>query len=142
MKGLFGIFSSFNIIFIIVGVITIGIFVLTFLLIFSPKLRAKMMGNQIKATKYMLDENKENLTDIATTTGDVMIKSGKSILDNNEDALTEMATKKANIKKESIEITTRAIKDGLTKDKIYCKYCGESIDEDSEFCKKCGKKIK
>ena len=34
------------------------------------------------------------------------------------------------------------IKDGLTGEnsEMYCKYCGNLIDEDSEFCKYCGKK--
>lgn len=34
------------------------------------------------------------------------------------------------------------IKDGLTgkNSEMYCKYCGNIIDEDSDFCKYCGKK--
>ena len=102
-----------EILFTIVPILVAVVFILTFAMILSPKLRGKMMSNQIKATKYMLDENEENLKD--------------------------MATKSANISKEGIEITTRAIKDGLTKESKYCKYCGEAIDEDSKYCKKCGK---
>ena len=35
------------------------------------------------------------------------------------------------------------VSDGLTGEnsEMYCKYCGNIIDEDSEFCKYCGKKI-
>ena len=99
-----------EILFTIVPILVAVVFILTFAMILSPKLRGIMM----KATKYMLDENEENLKD--------------------------MATKSANISKEGIEITTRAIKDGLTKESKYCKYCGEAIDEDSKYCKKCGER--
>ena len=45
----------------------------------------------------------------------------------------------ADATKDGIEITTRAIKDGLTKDeRVYCKHCGSLIDKDSKFCKNCG----
>ena len=82
-------------------------------MVVSPKIRAKFMSNQIKASKYMIDEVEDDLTDIAT--------------------------KRANINKEGVEITAIAIKDGLNKSTKYCKLCGEKIDEDSKFCKKCGK---
>jgi len=55
------------------------------------------------------------------------------------DVITDLNTKDALTKKEAINITSKAIKDGLFKNK-YCKYCGDLIDEDSIFCKKCGKK--
>lgn len=105
-------FELFNIFFIVVAVIVGLIFVLTILMVVSPKIRAKVMSKQVKAAKYMIDEVEDDLTDIAT--------------------------KRANINKEGVEITARAIKDGLT-DKLYCKYCGEKIDKDSKFCKICGK---
>ena len=103
-----------QILFIIVPILIGAGFIFTFVMIFSPKFRGKMMSNQIKATKYMLDETEEDLRD--------------------------MSTRGANISKEGIEITTRAIKDGLTKDRKHCKYCGEAIDEDSKYCKKCGER--
>ena len=81
-------------------------------MIFSPKFRTKIMGTQVKATKYVLDEHKDNLHDIANTTGDIV--------------------------NPQITKTVRAFKDGL-KDQVYCKHCGESIDSDSKFCKSCGK---
>lgn len=64
----------------------------------------------------------------------------KKIYDENYDNLRDMATKKANIHKEEVEITTKAIKDGLSDNKMYCKHCGDLIDSDSEFCKHCGKR--
>ncbi len=50
-----------------------------------------------------------------------------------------MADKRADISKDAITKTTRAIKAGLTDEVIYCKHCGTEIDADSSFCKKCGK---
>lgn len=131
--------DGFNIIFVFSSIFICVVFVFTFLMIFSPKLRAKMMGKQIKATKYMMDENKENLTDITTTAGNIFVQSGENILDENEDTLKDMATRTANISKDGIEITARAIRKGITEDELYCKHCGEVIDADSKFCKKCGK---
>lgn len=106
---------------------------------FSPKLRGKFMSRQIKSLKYMVEDSKDDLTDITTTTSNAAIKAQKNILDQNEDILKDITTRKANISKEGIEITTNAIRKGLTKDSIYCKHCGKLIDSDSKFCKICGK---
>lgn len=39
------------------------------------------------------------------------------------------------------ELAARRIKKGfMDTEKIYCKYCGEHIDNDSKFCKSCGQK--
>lgn len=129
----------FEIMFTIVPIMVICTFIFTFAMMLSPKLRGKVMSRQLKATKYMMDESKNDLTDIATIAGNVSINSRKNILDGNEDTLRDMSTRTANINKEGIEITTRAIKDGLSSNSIYCKHCGKSIDEDSKFCKFCGK---
>ena len=126
-----------NVLFYVVPILVAGIFIFTFACILSPKLRGKLMARQIRATKHMIEYSKEDLESLANKGID--IKS--NILNKNEDKLKEMSTKEANISKENIEIKARAIKDGLTKDKMYCKYCGESIDEDSKFCKNCGKKL-
>ena len=81
---------------------------------FTPEIHK--MG--VKTTKYIQEDNKEGLTDIADTSAD--IKSG---------AITK---------------TTRAIKKGFTSTeeddnvKIYCKHCGNKIDADSKFCSNCG----
>lgn len=68
-----------------------------------------------------------------------IIKYTKDIISSNEDDLREISTKTANISKDGIEITARAIKDGLIKEKNFCKHCGVSIDSDSKFCNNCGK---
>ena len=120
--------------------ILIGItFVLMIALMISPKLRGKLMSRQIKATKHMMDYSKEDLKDILSTSADIGINAEKEILDNNEETMEDNVTRKANINKKGIEITTTAIKEGLTRSKIYCKHCGKLIDDDSKFCKSCGK---
>lgn len=120
--------------------ILIGItFIMTMALMVSPKLRGKLMSRQIKATKHMMDYSKEDLKDILSTSADIGINAEKEILDNNEETMEDNVTRKANINKKGIEITTNAIKEGLTRSKIYCKHCGKLIDDDSKFCKSCGK---
>ena len=100
--------------FIIVPIFIVLVFVFVLLLMFSPKLKGKLMSRQIKATRYMMDESKDDI---------------ESISSNMADAT-----------KDGIETTTRAIRKGLTENGgIYCKYCGSKIDKDSIFCKKCGK---
>ena len=98
----------------IIPVIAIFIFVLTFVLMFSPKARGKMMSKQVKSMKYMMDESKDDIQNISTNMADAT--------------------------KGGIETTARALKKGFTEDEgIYCKHCGNKIDKDSKFCKNCGK---
>ena len=100
--------------FIIVPIFIVLVFAFVLLLMFSPKLKGKLMSKQIKATRYMMDESKDDI---------------ESISSNMADAT-----------KDGIETTTRTIRKGLTENGgIYCKYCGSKIDKDSIFCKKCGK---
>lgn len=120
--------------------ILIGLsFIFTIALMVSPKLRGKWMNRQIKATKHMIKYSKEDLKDIISTSKDVEINAEKEVLDNSEDIMKENIIRKANINKEGIEIATSAIKNGLSNNKIYCKYCGKLIDGDSKYCKVCGK---
>lgn len=89
----------------------IGLF-LAFVFIFtgfSPEI-AKL---STKTSKYIQEEIKQDLTDIATT--------------------------KADISGEAITKVSKSIKKGFKNTK-YCKYCGAEIDADSTFCKECGKK--
>lgn len=131
----------FDIMFIIVPIFIGCVFIFTFAMILSPKLRGKMMSRQIKSMKYMINESKDDLQNITTTMGDISINSKKNILDKNEENLKDIVNKSANISKDGIETTVRAIKKGLSNNTIYCKHCGSSIDEDSKFCKHCGKKL-
>ena len=88
---------------------TFGLFLaITFLMLgFKPEI-AKI---STKSTKYIQQQNQEDLTNIANTTADI---AGGAI------------TK-----------TTRAIKKGF-KDTKFCKHCGAEIDADSKFCNSCG----
>ena len=136
--------GMFDVLEVVMPIIFIPLFfggiIFLILMMFSPKLRAKMMGQQVKSMKYMLDENKDNLTDIATTTGGIAAQSFNNIINENEDALRNSTNKVSDIAAPAIEKTTRAIKKGFTEsDNVYCKHCGASIDSDSKFCKSCGK---
>ena len=105
---------GFIIFFVIVLILVIAGFVFTFAMMFSPKFKSKLLGKQIEASKYIIDEHKNDI---------------KSISDNVAEA-TKGATK----------TTARAIKEGF-KDTIFCKHCGAEIEADSKFCKVCGKKL-
>lgn len=129
----------FDIMFVIVPIFIGCVFIFAFAMILSPKLRGKMMSRQIKSMKYMIDESKETIENITSTMGDISINSKKNILDKNEDNLKDIVNKSANISKDGIETTVRAIKKGLSSNQIYCKYCGNLIDDNSKFCKYCGK---
>lgn len=133
-----------HIIFYIVPILIAITFIFTIALIFSPKLRGKMMSKQIKATKHMLDYTKDDLQDLMTTSATMGIDTEKTILDKNEDTLRNNVIRKANINKEGNEITTKAIKDGLSsgsenKNTKYCIECGKKIPTDAKFCLYCGK---
>ena len=91
-------------------------FIFTNTLMFSSKARGKFMKKQIDATKYMMDESKENIKSIS----DDMAYATKDALRTTSSAIAG------------------GIKEGLS-DKIYCKHCGSEIDPDSKFCKNCGK---
>ena len=68
-----------------------------------------------------------------------VIKTEKDILDNNEEDLKEIVRRSADIESEGLKIKAKAIKEGLSSNSDFCKYCGESIDNNSKYCKKCGK---
>lgn len=88
---------------------TFGLFLtVTFLMIgFKPEM-ARM---STQSTKYIQQQNKDDLADISSTSADIA--------------------------SEAITKTTRAIKKGI-KDTKFCKHCGAEIDADSKFCSSCG----
>ncbi len=132
-------YMIFESLFIIVPILILCIFAFVIAQLASPKLRGKMMSRQLKATKYMMNEAKDDLTEMGTIVGTINAETKKNILDQNEEILKDVEKRQANIEKEGIRIKTRAIKEGLEQNKIYCKHCGTTIDEDSKFCKHCGK---
>lgn len=128
-----------EILFFIIPILVVLTFIFTIALMVSPKLRGKWMSKQIEATKHMMEYSKDDLKDILSTSKSVEVNAEKEILDNNEEIMKNNVTRKANINKEGIEITAKAIKEGLTNNKVYCKYCGKLIDSDSKYCKVCGR---
>ena len=127
----------FNIVFIIIFVVAICIFIISFSIFISPKFRAKIMKKQIESTKYMLEESKDSIKDVAN----LGINIKENILNENEDSLKNMSKKEAEIAGEKIKIYASSIKEGLSQNKVYCKHCGSLIDSDSKFCKNCGKEL-
>ena len=103
----------FKVIPILIPIVFVIIFVTAFLTIFSSNFRGKMMSKQIKATKHMLEDSKEDLKDISDTM--------------------------AYVSHDNIKSTARALREGFGEISIYCKHCGALIDRDSRFCNKCGK---
>lgn|SRR5574344_1062123 len=128
-----------GILFDLVPILVVVIFAFSFLMIISPKIRGKFMSRQLKANRYMMENSKKDLEQMGAMAGNLAVNMKKNMLDQNEDILKDMATREANIEKDAIEIKAKAVKEGLKKDSIYCKHCGQLIDSDSKFCKSCGK---
>ncbi len=91
------------------GMIVAFLSIPCFFVAFMPSINKTM----VKTARYIQEDNKEDLTNIANNSGDII--SG---------AVTK---------------TTKAIKSGL-KDSKYCRFCGAEIESDSQYCKHCGKK--
>ena len=66
------------------------------------------------------------------------VKTQKWTQEQNKEDLADIVTTQADINKQAITTTAKAVKDGLSNDK-FCKHCGAQIDADSKFCKDCGK---
>jgi len=134
-------FSIFNIIFVIMLLFTIAFFIFVILMIFNPKIRSKMMGRQLKATKMILDDNKETIKDIANLQADIAVESTDNILNKHDKTIEKNMTKMANMSAESIETTARSIKKGISKTK-QCPECLKFNEENAKFCQECGAKFK
>ena len=63
----------------------------------------------------------------------------KYIQSQNKEDLTEIASTSAEIAKDAVTTLSSAVKDGFSEKTIFCKHCGKSIDADSRFCSHCGK---
>lgn len=131
----------FDIIFVITAIFIGFTFIFVVLMFVSPKLRGKLMSRQVKALKHMTDYSKKDFEDINYNVADASMNANKRLMDDNYDDLEDMASMNANINKDAIYIKSKAIKDGLSPSKIYCKYCGNKIDSDSKYCNYCGKKL-
>lgn len=65
-------------------------------------------------------------------------KTARYIQEENKDDLTAIATNNAEIMSDAITTTADALRDTKKATK-FCKHCGEKIDSDSRFCSSCGK---
>ena len=99
---------------LVIGFISMGISLMLLMTGFIPN----FSNYTIKSTQYIQDINKEELEEMMSTRAEIT-KEGASVL---FDAFNESANKAKEQRK-----------------KVYCKHCGQQIDEDSRFCKFCGK---
>ena len=65
-------------------------------------------------------------------------KTLRYIQEENKAELTAIATGNAEIMSDALKTTADALSDGARKTK-FCRHCGEKIDADSRFCSVCGK---
>lgn len=66
------------------------------------------------------------------------IKTARYLQEETKEDLTQMADNSADIIDGAVKKTVKAVKEGL-RDSKYCKHCGAQIDADSKFCSECGK---
>ena len=70
------------------------------------------------------------------------VKSAKYIQNENQNDLKEIVNTTADIAKDAVTTTTKAVAHGITNEEtMFCKHCGAKIDVDSKFCKSCGKEL-
>lgn len=80
--------------------LVIAIIIGSFVIMLNPNLQGKMLSSQVKSLKYMMDDSKDTL---------------KNLTDDMTD-----------ITKDSVEVTARAVKKGLTEeDGVACPHCGK-----------------
>lgn len=132
----------FKIFFVVIILAVIGVFVFALMLMFGTKTRSKLLARQVKSLRGATDLSKEDIESMLTNLSDVSIKSRKKVIEENEDNLKDIADANARINKGAVKETAKAFKEGFTSNnKTYCKYCGAEIDADSVYCNKCGKKL-
>ena len=66
-------------------------------------------------------------------------KSAKYIQEENKKDLTDIATNSAEIISDAVSITTKSVVKEVEKTAV-CKNCGVALEEGSVFCNKCGEK--
>ena len=66
----------------------------------------------------------------------IAIKTAKYVQQENYDDLTDIATASAEITKDAVTITAKAIRDGVS-DTKYCKHCGAPANPHKEKCDYC-----
>ena len=133
MRNFFFIAYGFGIVFFLC------VFGFLIAMIFSPKLRGKMMSKQVKATRYMVQESKDDMATIGKDMTDVGAEVADHAVDEHADTIKKVSDTMAQATRDAVRTTVSAVREGWYKETVYCKYCGTSIDSDSKYCKKCGK---
>ena len=64
--------------------------------------------------------------------------TARYIVEENKDDLTAIASNTADIMSDAVKTTASAVGEGMRATK-FCKHCGEKIDADAKFCPSCGK---
>ncbi len=120
------------------GLFILCVFGFLIAMIFSPKLRGKMMSKQVKATRYMVQESKDDMATIGKDMTDVGAEVADHVVDEHADTIKNVADTLSTATQGAVKTTVSAVREGLQKDTAYCKHCGAVIDRDSKFCKECG----
>lgn len=97
----------------------------------------------IKTSKYIQESNKEDLTDLMSTGMGIGINATSQAINENKDDIRNIADKGADIMSGPVETLSRSAGRGFregyaTADTMFCKHCGATIDRDSKFCSECG----
>ena len=80
---------------------------------FSPKMRGKMMGKQMKAAEYMLDAAGDTMSNIAAKNAKIQ----RDAMEKSKDDLTAINTMRAETEKEAIKTKAGAVREGLLREK-------------------------
>ena len=102
-----------------------------------PSIQKMMIKNQ----KYVQEANREDITDLMSTGLGIGIDATSNAIDENEDDLRNIADKGASIMSGPMTTMSRSIARGIkegARDTKFCKHCGSEIDRDSKFCSECG----
>ncbi|MBR2830888.1 hypothetical protein IKE83_00840 [Candidatus Saccharibacteria bacterium] len=98
---------------IIAGIVFIGFFIFAIAMFFSPKMRGKMIGKQMKATEHMLDAAGDTMVNIAAKNAKIQ----RAAMEKSKDDLTAINTMKAETEKEAIKTKAGAVREGLLGEK-------------------------
>ena len=90
----------------------------------------------VKTARYIQEENREDLTAVATGTAQIVSGAVSTIATSASDAIARVVSQEQEQRQEQSQEQTQEETQPKT---MYCKHCGEKIDADSKFCKACGK---
>ena len=119
------------------GVICIFFSIPFTIIAYMPNIQRSM----IKTSKYIQESNRDDLTDIMSIGFGIGIDATSTAINENEDDLRNIADKSADIMSGPMTTMSRSIARGIkegARDTKFCKHCGSEIDRDSKFCSECG----